>query len=219
MFSDRIKVEYDVYTTSYKALKALNNLPDTIALDFETRSQWSNAEIREAKDLLKTDELSHEDRILCKLVANSSGLSFPAITKITHVNIAWAKDKALVIVVSSPKMEQVILGWIVNTNRHFIFWNHGFDGKIIYQKTGKFVQSYDDGQLLAKCYLNHCDNWKAKVGLKDLMGEYYQKEWCLIDSYSDEDLKKESFLRYSAIDAAATFYGWEILQTMGESNE
>lgn len=212
--NDHIEVDYKVYTTAYSALKALHKLPDTIAFDIETRSMYSNAEIQEAKDLLKEDNLSHTDRILCKLVASSSGLSYPSITRITHVNIAWSKSDALVIIISDLTMERTILKWLVSTERMMYIHNSTFDVKSVYVKIGQFIKNYEDTQLLAKCLINHADTWKANTGLKEIMGNYYDPRWTMLDTdgYTNENYKDEAFLRYCAIDSASTYYLWELLQ-------
>jgi len=218
--NDFIKVDYEVYTTTYSALKALNSIEQyEIALDFETRSHWNNEEIKEAKALLKENNLTREDERLCKLVSNSSGLSFPSITRTTHMIIGLSESKSIVIIISNEQMEKVMLNWVVNVDKRFIFWNALFDMKLIYVKTRKMVRDYDDGQLFAKCFLNHVEVWKANTGLKHLMGEYYHPEWCLIDGYDNEDLKDRKFLRYSAIDGCATYKAWELLKEMEKEDE
>jgi hypothetical protein len=46
------------------------------------------------------------------------------------------------------------------------------------------------------------------------MSEYYDPRWQEIESYDIQDYKNEAFLRYSAIDGAATFKLWDMLQEM-----
>ena len=210
--SNFIEVTYDKYFTLVSALSALKELPYQVSLDFETQSLYNKEEKAEAKKFLKEEELDRETEKFCKVVANSSGLSYPSITKITHMSIAWSDKDALVVVIPDMRTEMAILNWIVSSNHHFIIHNSLFDLKQVYVKTGKLPKKYDDSQLLAKSFINHSNIWKANVGLKELMSQYYDPKWCGIDGYDDTDLKKESFLKYAAIDACATYLLWTQLQ-------
>ena len=209
-----IEVNYKTYSTVLNALEALKDLPYVLGLDFETQSLYSNAERAEAKELLKEeDKLDRPTERLCKLVANSSGLSFPSITKITHMNIGISEKEAIVIVIDNAYMEKTILNWLVTSNHHFVIHNSGFDLKQVYVKTGKLPKHYDDTQLLTKSFINNADTWKANTGLKILMGQYYKPSWSLVkEDYNNEDLKKESFLEYCTIDACACWLLWHQLQ-------
>lgn len=203
--ADFIHVDYEVYSTVYSALQRLQSIPHTVSLDFETQSIYTIAEKSEAKELLKHPDIDRPTEKLCKLVSHSSGLSFPSITRITHMIIGTSSSHSIVIVITSPQMEQTLLNWIVTADHHFIIHNAGFDVKQIYVKTGQFPQSYDDTQLLAKTFINHVDIWKASVGLKELMGQYYDPRWAVSIDYDNEDLKDSTFLRYCAIDGASCY--------------
>lgn len=210
--SSHITVMYETYSTTFSALQRLQDLPHTLSLDFETQSIYSNEEREEAKQLLKHPDIDRPTERLCKMAANSSGLSFPGITKITHMILGLSSSHSIVIIISSPQMEATLLNWVVQSDHHFIVHNAGFDIKQIYIKTGQFPKDYDDTQLLAKTYINHVEAWKASVGLKELMGQYYDPKWTTIKGYDNENLKDEAFLRYCSIDAAATYLLWEQLQ-------
>ena len=210
--SDFIHVDYEVFSTMYSALQRLSSIPHMVSLDFETQSIYSIAEKNEAKELLKHPDIDRPTEKLCKMVANSSGLSYPLITRITHMIIGTSSSHSIVIVITSPTMEKTLLNWIVTTDHHFIFHNAGFDVKQIYTKTGQFPKHYDDTQLLAKTFINHVDIWKATVGLKELMGQYYDPRWTVSIDYDNEDLKDFTFLRYCAIDGAATYLLYTQLQ-------
>ena len=77
---------------------------------------------------------------------------------------------------------------------------------------GKLPIDYEDPMLLLKTLVNDVDEWQAKVGLKDFMGQYYDPKWTMIDTYDIVNFKDESFLRYCAIDGAATYYGYELIK-------
>lgn len=215
MFNDVITVEYEVYSTRYtieQKLKVLNNIP-IMSLDFETQSIYSQDEIKEAKDLLKDHEteLSSKDLKLCKLVRNSSGLSHPKITKVTHMIFGISESKSIIFIIYDSKTEQIVMDWIVNYNGKLITHNSLFDVKIIHYRTGKFPKDFEDTQLLAKCKINDTQDWQSKTGLKHIMGEYYNNKWTMIETYNITNYKDPDFLRYASIDGAATFKLWEIL--------
>ena len=208
-----IKVDYKVYTTLYTALKALNGLPDLISFDMETQSVYSLDERAEAKELLKCckTDMTDEDMRLCKLVRNSSGLSHPKLTKVTHFIFGVSKSESIVVICYDKKVEKAICDWVINYKGKLITHNSLFDLKFVHHVTGKFPIDFEDTQLLAKCLINDTKVWNAKTGLKDLMAEYYDPKWTMIESYDIQDYKDEAFLRYSAIDGAATYYLWELL--------
>ena len=213
----KLVVTYSVYSTAYgirKALKALKDVP-LMSYDCEVRSKYSVRERAEAKELLKCckEEMLPEDTILCKLVANSSGLSYPAITKVTHFIFGLSETHSEIMVTDDPKVEQMILEWVADFTGKLIIHNSTFDLKIVYQRTGRLPIDYEDTQLLAKCYMNHVDTWKANTGLKELMGMYYDARWTEVDDYDVEDYKDEDFLRYCAIDGSATYKLWQQLQS------
>jgi hypothetical protein len=214
--SNFITVDYTTYSTTLSALQALRDIPHVVSLDFEVQSIYTNAEREEAKLLLK-EELDRPTERLCKLVANSSGLSHPTITKITHMIVGLDEATAIVIIISNIQMEVAMLEWVVTSDHHFICHNASYDLKQVYVKTDRLPQKFDDTQLLAKTYINHCDVWRANTGLKELMAQYYDPRWINILGYDNEDLKNEAFLRYSAIDAAATMLLWKQLQEEKEN--
>ena len=218
-----IKVKYTVFSTLYKIrkeLKRLAKLP-VMSLDFEVQSIYSLEERAEAKCLIKEkqDTMSPEDIRLSKLVANSSGLSHPAITKVTHVIFGISEDESVVFIVNGPKTQRYILDWIVQHQGKLLIHNSLFDLKIVYYHTGLYPKDPEDTQLLARTFLNHVEDWKAKSGLKHLMGSHYDPKWQLVDNYDIIDYHDESFLVYCSIDGAATVKLWNDLQEFikGES--
>lgn len=211
-----IKVNYEFHTTLYSINKALKKLEsyDILSLDFEAQSVYSLKERAEAKDLLKqySEDMSPDDIRLSKMVARSSGLSNPRISKVTHVIFGLSNHESVVLVVNGYKSLKAIMDWIVNYPGKLIIHNSLFDLKIVHYWTNKLPKDFIDTQLLTKTVINHTENWKAKSGLKDLMSGHYDPRWCEIESYDIQDFKNEAFLRYSAIDGAATYKLYEELQ-------
>lgn len=211
---EHIKVKFEVYATDYtikKALEKLDNL-NMISYDCETQSIYSLEEKSEAKELLKQNNLSYEDKKLCKQVAGSSGLSNPRLIKVTHFLFGLSKDTSIIMIANNKKTEMMIFEWIAQYQGKLILWNALFDLKIMYQRTGKLPIDYEDPSLLLKSLINDTQAWNAKVGLKEFMGQYYDKTWALEVNYDVIDYHDEKFLKYCSIDAAATFYGHQLIQ-------
>ena len=210
---EHIHVNYKVYNTDFtiqKALRKLNDLP-MISYDCETKALYSIEEKAEAKDLLKGD-LSYEDKKLCKLVARSSGLSNPRLIKVTHFIFGLSKSESIICIANNRRTEIMIFNWLSKFKGKVLVWNSLFDLKIMYERVNVLPLDYEDPMLLLKSLINDVDEWQAKVGLKDFMGHLYDPKWTMIDTYDIVNYKDEAFLRYCAIDGAATYYGYEIIQ-------
>ena len=216
MMSDTvINVDFTLYTSNYGIRK---NLPKLLArcnilsFDTEVRSIYNKEERAEAKEYLKdsdpTDKLYKQARV----VSESSGLSYPSIVRTTHFIFGESRDKSHVVVCTTPEMEMFIWNLIVEYEGLLLVHNSLFDLKICYERTGKLPKNYKDTALMVKCLINHVNIWKAKVGLKELMGEYYPPKWSLLaGDYETINLKDEAFILYCAIDGCATWYLYELI--------
>ena len=201
-----LKVTYEVYNTLFKINKVLKklNTHSILAFDVETRSAYSQKEVKEAKDLLKHPELiKPEYLILVKQVAKSSGLSCPQLIHTTHFIFGLSETESVILIAPDKKTEVALWNWVVQYKGKLLIHNTGFDLKICYQRTGQFPVDYEDTQLLAKCYMNNAENWKARTGLKLLMGQYYDPKWSLFEDYNVEKLNNKDFVSYCSIDGAA----------------
>jgi len=207
-----IVVSYRVYSTLYNINKVLRELNtySVLGFDVETRSIYTQEEIKEAKVLLKHPELvSPEYLIAIKQVARANGLSTPRLIKTTHFIFGISHTYSIILIAQDAKTEMALWYWVVNYPGKLLVHNTGFDLKICYQRTGKLPIDYEDTQLLAKTYINDAENWKAKVGLKVLMGNQYDPKWSLFEDYNVKNLKDKKFLDYAAIDGAAVQLLWE----------
>jgi hypothetical protein len=164
------------------------------------------------------DDLNSEDLRISKVVSRCSGLSHPSITKTTHAIFGLSEDESIVFVINDKKTEQYIMDWIVEFEGKLIIHNSLFDLKLVHHRTGRFPKDIDDTQLLARCLINHTQDWECKTGLKHLMGEYYDPKWTMIESYDIVDLKNTEFLRYCAIDGASTMKLWNDLQEVRDEH-
>ena len=216
MFNDYIEVKYTYYTTYYTIARQLHKLASRpiMSLDFEAQSIYTLDERAEAKELVKKhqDELSSADLRLSKVVARASGLSHPSITKMTHCIFGLSEDESIIFVITDPKVEELLMDFIVNFEGKLVLHNATFDLKLVHHRTGRFPRDFDDTQLLSRCLINHTQDWQCKTGLKHIMGEYYDPRWTLIESYDIQDFKDKDFLRYCSIDGSATIKLWYDLQ-------
>jgi len=220
-----IHVNYEVASTNYgisRMLQKLNNY-NIMSLDLETQSVYSQEEIKEAKQLVKSKEFSEysrDDQKLLKQVAKASGLSNPTLVKVTHFIFGVSEDFSYILISTNPQTEQRIWEWVSNYQGKLVLHNALFDLKIMYNRVQQLPLGYEDTQIEAKCLINDADEFKARTGLKLLMGDYYDPKWVLLDEegYNSTNYKKESFLRYAAIDGASTFLLYTML-TNSTNNE
>jgi len=216
-----IEVSYEVFSTDYtikNALKKLNN-SNVLAYDCETQSIYSKEHKIEAKQLLKDiPDMESSVKRLCKMVVRSSGLSNPRLVKVTHFIFSVSNNESIICISNNRRTEEMIFQWLAEYNGKIVVHNSLFDLKIMYNRVGKLPKDYDDTMLLTKTLINDVETWKAKSGLKDLMGTYYDPKWTLIETYDIKDYKDEAFLRYCSIDGAATFLLWEQLKEHNGSN-
>jgi len=208
--NNRVKVTYDVYSSQYSVRKRLQKLlkeSDILSFDTETRSIYTKEEREEAKEYLKEVNTTDPYYKQARLVANTSGLSYPSIIKTTHFQFSKSKNHSHIFICNSNDLELYIWNTIADYSGKLIVHNAMFDLKICYQRIKKLPKNYVDTALMVKCLINHVDVWKSKIGLKDLMGEYYDPKWALLaEDYEPKNLKDENFIKYCAIDSAATYY-------------
>jgi len=202
-----IDVTYEVYATPWhvqQKLREMNQYPE-LSFDCETRGVYSKAQRKEAVQFLKKEGTAQEHRQLALLVANNSGLSFPSLVNVTHFIFGISENHSIILIANYPQEEIQIWNWIARYEGMLYIHNTLLDLKLMYHRVRTFPQRYEDTQLLVKSLVNHVNVWKAKVGLKDLMGVYYHPEWALAVDYEPANLKDPKFLMYGAIDGAGTF--------------
>jgi len=218
-FDSFIKVEYDVYASTYSIKNKLPKLLDSksmLGFDTETRSVYDKATRKEAEKYLKTADPYNPLRKQALVVAESSGLSYPSIVRTTHFIFGETKDKSNVVVCDTEQKEMLVWQMVADYEGTLLVHNSLFDLKIMFQRLGKLPKNYVDTALLAKCLVNHVNIWKAKTGLKVLVGSYYDPKWSLMEDYEPDNLKKKSFMDYSATDGAAVVLLYELIQEMLE---
>ena len=209
------KVESNVYASSYAIKHILPKILSehkVLSLDTETRSVYDKETRAEASAFLKEAHVKDSLYKQARVVAASTGLSFPSIVKTTHFIFGESRSKSHIIICDSAAKEMLVWKAIAEYEGLFLIHNSLFDLKIMFQRMGCLPKNFIDTALLVKCFINHVNIWKSKTSLKELMGQYYNPKWALMNDYEPENLKHSDFLDYAAIDGAATFYLWELAQ-------
>ena len=210
-----IDVKYTLYTSSYNIRKQIAKLLERcniLAFDVETRSVYDKDERAEAKEYLKDSNPSDSLYKHARVVSESSGLSFPTLVRTTHFIFGESRDTSHVVVCTTPELEMFLWNLVADYKGKLLVHNSLFDLKIMFERAGKLPVNFYDTALMVKCLINHVNIWKAKTGLKVLMGEYYIPKWSLMEDYEPENLKKKDFIIYCAIDGASCFYLYELIQ-------
>lgn len=217
-----IKVIFEVHANRWHIGKALNELNkyDILSFDTETKGVYSKKERKEAKEYLKRENIPISGKSIALQISSNSGLSFPSLVNVTHFVFGISENESVILVCNSYSLEMLIWRWIARYKGLLIIHNALFDLKLMYHRIKQYPMHYEDTALLAKCLTNNVETWKAKVGLKDLMGSYYDPAWVLVNEYEPDNSKELKFLEYASIDGAATFKLWHDIQNyMGKENE
>ena len=209
-----IQVKYIIKTTSWqihKTLKDLEKIPE-LSFDIETKGVYSKEERKEALETLKSEDIDIYLRKLASVVSNNSGLSFPTLIETTHFIFGLTKDESIILIPENASTEILIWNWLKTYPGTLYIHNTLFDLKVMYSRIKALPNNYEDTALWVKTLINNSDSWKASVKLKELMGEYYDPAWTLIDEYEPDNVLDPKFLRYAAIDGAATYYLQELIK-------
>ena len=190
-----------------EALQWLNSITaPIIACDFEAASRYTDEEKEEFKAQLET--ASRLDKHILQQRIDSSGLSHPSLSRLTHMSLAYSETESYVFIFDNQEIQDAVLNWIVTTHIKQVWHNLCFDGKHILHNTGKLPIDYEDSQVLAKTLLNHVDNSKSATGLKHLMG-YKFGAWAVSsDNFTLANMYSPELIHYAAIDACATLTLW-----------
>ena len=202
-------ITYEASSDLSVIMNKLNSLPNLIACDFETASRWTDEEKETMKEFLKEHEedsdVSFEERRLINQYIQSTGLSHPSLTYITHFSVAWSEEEAFVAILDTEEKRKVVTTWLSECDNKQLWHNLSFDGKLIMYHTGKLPKNYEDTEILSRCLLNHTQTDEAKSGLKHLMG-YRYGDWAVSkDNFNLNNLYDEELIKYAGIDACATF--------------
>lgn len=219
MQTDSIKVNYKSTTDPATASKWLADLPDMFAADFEVAVKYTPQQLEHYRNVLKSKTISKRTRITLEAKLKATALDHPSHTTLTHFSCAWSESDAFVLILDNDHIRNMLLDFLVTTDKKQIYHNASFDLKHIYYYTNKFPKNLEDTQLRAKCILNHVDTWKANTGLKELAGKWFG-DWAIsADNFSVEQMYEDHVIKYASIDACATYKLWQsISEYIKEAN-
>ena len=206
-----IKVKYKSTSDAETAKEWIKEIPDVFSADLETAVKYSERRIKEAKEIAKDKSESRELRILNQAIAKATALGHPSHCTITHCSIGLDEENALVFIIDNQEVADVILDFLVETDKTQVWHNYCYDGKFLYYYGGGTAKNVEDTQVFAKTLVNHVEVHKAAVSLKILAGDWYG-DWAIAkDNFSIEHQYDEKVLKYAATDAVATFKLWNYL--------
>ena len=206
-----IEVDYKSTNDPIVAKEWLSGLPELFSADFETAVRYSNEVIKEAKEKMVDESLSKKERIAYQAIAKSSALGHPSHCTITHCSIAYSEKNAYVFIIDDQPIADVVLDFLVSTDRTQVWHNYAYDGRFLRYYTYKDAKNVEDTQIFAKTLVNHVEVFKAKTGLKDLAGHWYGDWGISADNFTVQQQYDENVLKYAAIDACATYKLWTYL--------
>lgn len=189
----------------------LDSLPEVFSADFETAVRHSEEEIEEAKKQMVNPELSRKEQIAYQAIAKSSALGHPSHCTITHCSIAVSEKDAYVFIIDDQPIADVVLDFLVQTDKTQVWHNYAYDGRFLMYYAGKSAKNVEDTQIFAKTLVNHVEVFKAATGLKDLAGHWYGDWGISADNFNLSQQYEEHVLKYAAIDACATYKLWTYL--------
>lgn len=207
-----IKVKYEYTNNLYKAKKWLKDLPKLFAADFEVCSKWNKKQKKFIKYKLDNYKLSFEEKRVLLQQLTSDGLSHPNLAHISHLSLSFSEDEGKVIICDSEALRSLTMRFLTITESTQLWHNACFDFKHIYYHTNKIPKNYIDTLLLSKSLINNVNTFIGSVKLKDLMG-YAYGDWAISkDNFTIEEQWEEYMIRYSAIDACATYKLYQDIQ-------
>ena len=212
-----IKVKYESTNNADIAKKWLNSLPDMFSADFETAIRYTKETVDEAKLLMVDKTIPKIDRIGYQAIANATALGHPSHCTITHCSIGYSESEAYVFIIDAQEIADVVLNFLVKTQRLQIWHNYCYDGRFLMYYADKGANNIEDTQILAKTLINHVDVLKSGTRLKNLMGAWYGNWGISVDNFTIAQQYEEHVLEYAAIDACATYKLWNYLNDFIET--
>lgn len=213
-----ISVQYKSTSDAAEAKLWLDSLPDTFAADFETAVRYSEESIEQAKQLMVDPEVPRKTQIYYQAIANASALGHPSHCTITHCSIAYSDRDAYVFIIDHEAIAEVVLDFLVTTDKKQIWHNYSYDGRFLRYYAGTDAKNVEDTQIFAKTLVNHVEVNKASVGLKTLMQNHYGDWGISAENFTIGQQYDEKVIKYAAIDACATYKLWEDLNDYVKNN-
>ena len=201
--------EYLYAQIKHKSLYKVIVIPSINLLSiYDLRAAVLDVKVDYTKDIDEARQWLHNLPDTFTYDSETTGLEHPSREEITMYSFASNETTAFVISNETPEMQDMVMDFLVSTEKTMIIHNIQFDVKWIRYLTGKFPKSMEDSQLLAWSYLNHANTFLAKTGLKHLAKIVY-RDWAVgPDLFGIEHKHNPELIRYAGIDAAATWFVW-----------
>jgi len=206
-----IEVQYQSTNDPAVAKQWLDGLPSTFAADFETAVRYTKEFVADAKEKMVDVTLPKKERVVYQAIAKATALGHPSHCTITHCSIAYDERNAYVFIIDGQAIADVVLNFLVETDRTQVWHNYSYDGRFLSYYANKNAKNVEDTQVFAKTLINHVEVFKASTRLKDLAGQWYG-DWAIsVDNFTIAQQYEEHVLKYAAIDACATYKLWGYL--------
>lgn len=206
-----IQVTYKYTDNFEEALLWIEELGDTIAIDFECCSRYSDEEKEAMRDKLRFVADWEEKRLLTQAI-ESDGLSHHSLKVPYHLSLADNPKNAIVLVLPDETIRTQVTRWLIDTERLIVLHNASYDLQIIKWYTGRLPKRFFDTMIAVKVLTNQTEKFKAPIGLKDIMKSLYG-EWALAkDDFNIRNMYNERAIKYNATDSCACMLLYKQIQ-------
>ena len=213
-----LQVKYEYTDNKEVAQKWFNELPQTIAIDFEVCSKYTDEEKKEMESKLET-ETDWEQRRLLQQAIMSDGLFHHSLNVPYHLSIATTDVNSYVIILPNEDMRKFACNWLVESDKFLVIHNASYDLGVIKWYAGRLPKRFYDTLLSVKVLTNHTEKFKAPVALKELMKTIYGSWAIAKEDFNLKNMYNENAIKYNAIDAAACMHLYrEILDSLNETS-
>jgi len=201
--------EYLYSSIKHKSLYQVIVIPSINLLTiYDLRAAIINPTVKVTKDIEEARQWLTTLPSIFTYDSETTGLEHPSKEEITMYSFGINETQAFVIINDDLEMQEMVMEFLIGTNKTMIIHNAQFDAKWIRYLTNQYPKNIEDSMLLAWTYLNHANTSLAKVGLKQLASKVY-KQWAVSpDLFGIEHKYNPELARYAGIDACATWFVW-----------
>jgi len=169
---------YSLYDNYSRLLSEIEDIEGArkyllMAVDEAERTGFIEKELDQCKAVVDNPSSSRLAQIKAQSKLLATALDHPSHCRLTHFTIASSEHSGYCFILANEYITELVLDYLVTVDQIQVWHNASFDFKHIYYHTGKFPKNYHDTAILAKTLVNHVETFKAKVGLKELAGEWY----------------------------------------------
>ena len=136
------------YQTALEWLLEINDTKEIIACDFEAAIKYAPEQIETLQTVLASDSADVFKKIAAKATLEATPLDHPSHVKVTHFNLAWSESEAIVIIMDSEEVTDLVFDFIINTDIKQVWHRAAYDFCLIYYNTGQFPKNFEDSQAI-----------------------------------------------------------------------